>query len=130
MRLRFLPPNTTSILQPLDAEVIAAIERRYRKKHVMPSLALVEQNATDIYKVDQLTAMQWIDEIWTKLDPSIVYNCWTKTGLIGNSDSSIPLDPDQFSIQNYLLSNLSVQFHDDIYKFLSPSGEDDDLVPI
>ena len=72
VRFRYLPPNTTSILQTLDAGLIAALKSEYRKKIVTRSLALVEQNATEFYRREQLTVMQWIDHIWTELDPSFV----------------------------------------------------------
>ena len=41
MKVMFLPPNTTSRMQPGDARMIAAIKASYRKqllRHVLPQL--------------------------------------------------------------------------------------------
>lgn len=55
----FLPPNTTSKVQPLDAGVIDAMNVKYRLMQLERALDLVDENAADIYKVDILTAMSW-----------------------------------------------------------------------
>ena len=36
--VKFLPPNMTSVIQPLDAGIINAVKARYRKKLVMVCL--------------------------------------------------------------------------------------------
>ena len=37
--VKFLPPNMTSVIQPLDAGIINAVKGRYRKKLVMVCIA-------------------------------------------------------------------------------------------
>ncbi|GMF34036.1 unnamed protein product [Phytophthora fragariaefolia] len=56
----FLPPNTTSKLQRLDAGIIAALKRRYRHRQLEQALDKEEEGIVrDIYDVDQLQAMRW-----------------------------------------------------------------------
>ena len=33
-KVHFLPPNTTAVLQPMDAGVIASFKRQYRSQHI------------------------------------------------------------------------------------------------
>jgi len=51
-----LPPNTTSKLQPLDAGIIAAFKKHYRKKQVLWGLDQLDVSENP-YKVHQLRAM-------------------------------------------------------------------------
>ena len=78
----FLPKNTTSFLQPLDAGIIASVKRRCSREQVLSALTSEQPNMKLLYNVDLLTAMKWISEIWQSLDSSIVFNWWMKTGLI------------------------------------------------
>jgi len=49
--VHFLPPNTTSKLQPLDSGTIAAFKRRYRNLHMEAALDNDENGEEDIYSV-------------------------------------------------------------------------------
>ncbi len=54
LEVLFLPPNTTSCVQPLDAGAISAIKRNYRRCQVRQALDLAEdQNGSNLYKIDQ-----------------------------------------------------------------------------
>uniref|UniRef100_A0AAV1TDU0 HTH CENPB-type domain-containing protein n=1 Tax=Peronospora matthiolae TaxID=2874970 RepID=A0AAV1TDU0_9STRA len=57
--VQVLPPNTTSKVQPMDAGIIAAFKRHYRRLHLQNALDRDERGETNLYKVDQLTAMRW-----------------------------------------------------------------------
>ncbi len=75
----FLPANTTSLLQPLDAGIIAAVKKRYRRCQVLNALNQIRRNIDSVYNIDQLSAMTWVRNIfWQELDSSIIYNCWKK----------------------------------------------------
>lgn len=52
----FLPPNTTSKLQPMDAVIIAAFQQ-YQRLYIQRAIDIEEAGGTDLYKVNQLTAM-------------------------------------------------------------------------
>lgn len=82
VEIQFLPPNTTSKLQPLDAGIIAAMKTRYRVLQMERALDLVDENVRNIYKVDILTAMRWVKRVWNDLPSSVISNCWKHTGLL------------------------------------------------
>ena len=78
MTLVFLPPNVTSVVQPLDQGVIASFKIQYKKK-VLRWVLSEYDDATlkDIRKVVP-TIRQGIMssyEIWSELDAQIVRNC-------------------------------------------------------
>jgi hypothetical protein len=39
--VHFFPPNTTSVLQPMDAGVIASLKRHYRRRHIRYMFSLL-----------------------------------------------------------------------------------------
>ena len=76
----FLPANTTSRLQPMDAGIIASIKQRYKRKQASVALVLEEEDDTfDVYRVNLWTAMNWLSNIWDIVSNSTMYNCWYST---------------------------------------------------
>ena len=71
-----LPPNTTSKLQPLDAGIIAAFKKHYRRRQLAYALDLMDAGSVaNPYKVSQLQAMRWTVRAWNGLDQSVFANC-------------------------------------------------------
>ena len=69
IKVVFLPKNTTSRLQPLDAEIIRNFKLKYRKKLLEFVISRINDNvkATDIIQeVDILKAISWIKYAWVK----------------------------------------------------------------
>lgn len=58
----FLPPNTTSRLQPLDAGIISVLHFHYKHRHMECAVDLADGGINDIYKVDILPAMERLQE--------------------------------------------------------------------
>ena len=73
IKVVFLPKNTTSRLQPLDAGIIKNFKVHYRRlllKHTLAQIDGTDLTASSIVKtVDVLTAIRWI-----------IINCFRKTG--------------------------------------------------
>ena len=79
----YLPKNTTSRTQPLDAGVIASVKSRYRKRQLERAVDLIEEGITDnLYSIDLYSAIRMIYEIWNRMETSIFVNCWAKTCLV------------------------------------------------
>jgi hypothetical protein len=89
VRVEFLPPNTTAFLQPMDAGVIAAFKVAYRGRQlrwVYDKIKRGDKIDKNVYKVDQLQAMQWSKEIWHDLqEKATVQNCFRHTGIVFNA---------------------------------------------
>ena len=78
----FLPPNTTSHIQPMDAGIIAAFKKRYRSFQLSMALDREKNDIVNIYKVDILQAMLWCRDSWNMVTPESIKNCWSHTGLL------------------------------------------------
>ena len=79
-----LPPNATSIMQPLDRGIILSAKRRYKKKLAERYLAFVENNkdANSLLKVlDIVQATNMIATSWRETSSTIIQNCFHKAGL-------------------------------------------------
>ena len=69
IKVVFLPKNTTSMLQPLDAGIVRNVKLKYRKKLLKFVISRTNDNvnATDIIQeVDVLKAIPWIKSAWVK----------------------------------------------------------------
>ncbi|CAD6889536.1 unnamed protein product [Tilletia caries] len=95
VKVHFLPPNTTSRLQPLDAGMISDFKRKYSallSRHWVNALDnLISSSATGStsdadLKLVKLVNMKmvfcWIDEAWRGVKASSIANCWRHTGII------------------------------------------------
>lgn len=126
VEIMFLPPNTTSKLQPLDAGIIAATKTRYRKWQYERALDCIDAAVNNIYKVDQLTAMKALRRIWKNIPQSILHNCWKHTGLLGGEEG---VNEGEEDIEGEVLGAIRelVPFRAQmaIAFVLNPDGEDD-----
>lgn len=88
--LQYLPPNTTSHLQPLDQGIIKATKVLYRKSLVRCVLARMEpcNKATVISKsVIVLDAIQWLSSAWDRIQRSTIQACFRKAGFFSDQEA-------------------------------------------
>ncbi|GCC17953.1 hypothetical protein chiPu_0017744 [Chiloscyllium punctatum] len=94
----FLPPSTTSRLQPIDQGIIAIMKKYYR--HNMLHAALGEDNAgkrvQNIMKAFTVKdAFFMIAESWDCIKPSTVTERWYDGVHVGSCDCEEDTSPDQ-----------------------------------
>jgi hypothetical protein len=79
----FLPPNTTSHLQPLDAGIIASFKNYFKRKYCRHMLDLFE-DGKDINneKINIKEAINYVAEAWNCVTEETALNCWRKTGIL------------------------------------------------
>lgn len=84
----FLPPNTTSLLQPMDQSVISTFKALYMK-HVMDDMLKAVNHgcleAGSSFKVNNfwkkftiLDAIGYVDKSWNEIKNSTLNRCWSK----------------------------------------------------
>ena len=98
--VHFLPPNTTSKIQPMDAGIIMSFKRHYRHLHINWILNQVEAgNDIKNLKMDVLQAIKFIIKSWKEVSSQTIYNCWHHTKIL----------PDRINVN---LSNFSDDIND------------------
>ena len=83
IKFLMLPPNATSIVQPLDQGIIRSVKRRYKKKLVERYLVSVENNKdanTILKQLDIEAATNMVHNAWKETGSTIIQNCFHKAG--------------------------------------------------
>ena len=90
IKVVFLPKNTTSRLQPLDAGIIQSFKSKYRKKLMRYVIARAKENllASEIAKgVNVLQAIAWVADSWKEVSVDTIKNCFAKCGIVATGQS-------------------------------------------
>ena len=83
IKVVFLPKNTASRLQPLDAGIIRNFKLKYCKKLLKVIISRINDNvkATEIIQeVDVLKAISWIKSAWGEVSEETIVNCFKTCG--------------------------------------------------
>ena len=90
IELIFLPPNTTSVLQPMDAGIIKNLKFHYRKYLAARRLNAYENNSE--FSWNLLDCMLAVRNAWRQVSRETVANCFQKCGFDSStSDSDDPV---------------------------------------
>lgn len=92
IKLLFLPPNTTSRLQPLDLGIIQNFKVHYRTLFLRFVLSQIDTcaKASDVAKsVNILHAIRWVAKAWEAVSPETIRKCFRKAGIIDSSLSVV-----------------------------------------
>lgn len=82
IKLVFLPPSTTSVLQPMDQGVIRSLKAHYRKQLVLRILESYEKGSE--YNVSILEAIVLLEKSWRRVTAATIRNCFRHAGLCKN----------------------------------------------
>lgn len=85
VKLAFLPPNTTSKLQPLDSGIIAQVKALYRKRMLRHLLVEMDESSTASQLAKSITlldAVRWMGNAWYAVKPSTCAKCFARCGLV------------------------------------------------
>lgn len=97
IKIIFLPPNTTSVCQPLDQGIIRNFKFYYRDLIVNHILSKIDfaQSASDLSKsINILESLYYIKSAWQKVTPETIRNCFKKAGFHMDQDNSTDNDYD------------------------------------
>ena len=83
--IKFLPANTTSCLQPLDAGIIKTFKLHFRKLLLNHVVARMDDSssATELArKLNVLYAVNWIVTSWKAVSEETIVKCFRRCGFI------------------------------------------------
>lgn len=79
VKVVFLPPNTTSVIQPCDQGIISALKRNYRRMLVQ---SLLQKDSEDIVEairtVTLKDAIELLGSAWLHMSATSIHNIWMK----------------------------------------------------
>jgi hypothetical protein len=104
--VKFLPPNTTTKLQPCDAGIINSFKCHYKRFFVQNRINAYDDMQDGI--VEELVnytiydALQNAAKAWSMVSPQTISTCWKKTGILppNNEIEDDSVDSDRYSIYN------------------------------
>ena len=108
VQIVFLPKNTTSKLQPLDAGIITNFKVFYRKQllqHVLTRIKRGSKASGAISSIDLLKSIGWAMDAWKKVKKETIVNCFSKCGF---NEATLELfidddaDAEFAELQNYI----------------------------
>ncbi|XP_039291045.1 tigger transposable element-derived protein 4-like [Nilaparvata lugens] len=99
INLVFLPPNTTSVLQPLDQDVIRSLKVNYRKSLILQIIQDLDEGCET--KVSVLDAITMLERAWNEVTSITVKNCFRHAGFLIQSDNIIESACTEESLQEW-----------------------------
>jgi len=120
----FLPRNTTSRTQCLDAGVIKNWKVKFRRKLLRCVCSKIghAKKASDVVKSVNLQAIRWMQQALDEVDPNTIVRCWCKVGVHLSGEECNDAD-DPFAGEELLaLDRL-------IYQVQDPTDEPDGIPP-
>ena len=91
--LIFLPPNTTSKLQPMDQGAIRSLNAHDKAMSIKKLIEAIEKNKP-LPEFSIIDAMQMLDVAWGKVTTTTVVNCFENAGISNEKQSEALLDAD------------------------------------
>lgn len=95
--VKFLPPNLTSEVQPLDQGIIRAVKARYRKKMLQHLITVAEDCDTRsqfLKSISVLHAVRWVNSAWQEISPESISKCFQRSGFKERIEGIIDEDED------------------------------------
>jgi hypothetical protein len=87
--VRFLPPNLTSEVQPLDKGIIQSMKLQYRKQ-LMRAFINAADKCNSVVEftrsVTMLDAMRWVHGAWGNVSAETIKKCFRSAGFVVSSN--------------------------------------------
>ena len=81
---KFLPPNVTSLIQPMDQGVLECLKRIYRKSVLRELISHTEDDMLGfLKKIDMLMVVEKIANAWEQVSPETLRKSWSKLVPLG-----------------------------------------------
>ena len=93
VQLVFLPPNTISVLQPMDQAVIRSLKAHYRGRVVRRLCRALDKTKT-LPKISIPQAMKTLVSSWEAVSAQTIGNCLRKAGIIPQAQNAAITEAD------------------------------------
>ena len=129
VKIRWLPPNTTSHWQPLDQGIIASFKLHYRRQWVEYILRILQTDTDPNKTVNLLKAIQWTRVAWNNcVTSTTIVHCFVKSTIVKKAVKIEPANDDDMADQETLRAQIAeipgVQDPLPIEEFINPAVEE------
>jgi hypothetical protein len=77
IRIQWLPPNATSLYQPLDQGIIANLKYHYRKRWLSYMIEQYEQLLNPLHTITIYHTIRWLSQSWfSGVEEATIYSCF------------------------------------------------------
>jgi len=80
----FLPPNTTSVIQPMDQGIIQTMKLKFYQQQSQRIIREMDNTSLSgselLKKITVLDTIYWISRAWNSVDTSTIIKCFNKCG--------------------------------------------------
>ena len=100
--VHFLPPCTTSKLQPMDAGIINSFKRQYRTLQVNEMVRQSDSSEEALF-ISVRHAIRFTAEAWNNVSTDTISNCWKHTSIIAKPQDQLqqlPVTPTNEEMPN------------------------------
>ncbi len=112
----YLPPNTTSKIQPCDAGIIRSLKAYYRRRFNCLLIQRLQDKVADPEKIDVLEAMHIAVAAWSMdVKPETIRNCFRHCQ-IRTTDADVTLVPEEPLIDPEVIKDLKEQVQELRYR--------------
>lgn len=127
IRIQWLPPNATSLYQPLDQGIINAIKLGYRKAWIHYMIQEYGEVRNPLKSMNLYLAVKWISRVWSsEISDGTIYRCFRRAKILPEQQPiSLPIEPlpTLSSLYQSLQNVAQVPDIVDINEFLNPEDE-------
>ena len=93
VRVEFLPPNTTSEIQPMDAGIIRNVKVHY-KRHLMKYYVQCLDDNGQLERINLKQAIYHTHDAWKDVKQSTIANCYRHTGILPQNNDETDVTSD------------------------------------
>ena len=90
--VEFLPPNTTSEIQPMNAGIIRNFKVNYKRRLMQHYVDCLDNNGA-FERINLKQAIYFTHDTWKHVKQTTVANCYRHTGILPSPDNN-PVDPE------------------------------------
>ena len=123
VELIFLPPNTTSVTQPMDQGIIRSLKAEYRSLAVKKVISALEEKKA-LPKFSVLSAMFMLRKAWDAIPNSTFTNGFRKAGISQTTvvESALREDDNPFSGLEAVKENVLEMLQGDLHRLKATFG--------
>ncbi|XP_066249563.1 tigger transposable element-derived protein 6-like [Euwallacea similis] len=104
IKICFLPPNCTSMCQPLDQGIIKNVQFFYRDlilKHILTKVDAALSASELAKSINILEALYFVRRVWNNVSQATIKNYFAKAGFKKN-ESSLPASEEEYEQEDFL----------------------------